>query len=208
MRPVTRSLLFAVLFAMPMMMPVPSHAQVSGGTSGGSTSTSPTASPSASPGTRTSPGRAAIPGQSGPSTASPSSDTIGNARTPSQTTRQDTYDRLPDEPGPDHRITPDDPLDSNPAAAVGPQSAFPDGRAGAAPGADSKMVPDTERATRGGSPAGQAQVDARRQEIRKEKERTAVDTLGECMKAWDPETHISKDNWKETCARTLDEPHL
>ena len=35
-----------------------------------------------------------------------------------------------------------------------------------------------------------------------------MDTLGACKKAWDPETQIGNDNWKKTCARTLDEPHL
>ena len=206
-------LLLAILFVGPIVAP---HAQVGGGTSGGtsggmtggssSMSTSPT-SPSTSPGTSTSRGRAVIPGQSGTATAPPSADTIGNARTPSETTRGDTYDRLPDEPGPDYRISPDDPLDNNPAAAAGPQSKFP-GRVGAETGADSEMIPDTQRATRGVDPASQGQVEARRQEIRKEKERTEVDTLSECMEAWDPETHIGKDEWKKTCKRTLTEPHL
>jgi hypothetical protein len=203
--------MFAVLFAMPLTMGVPLRAQTSGGSSGGTSGGMSGGSPSTSPGTSTSrstsPGAAAIPGQSGTSTAAPSSDTIGNQRTPSATTRGDTYDRLPDEPGPDYSITPGDPLDDNPAAAAGPPSKFPGGGA-TAPDADSEMVPDTTRATRGGTPASQARVDARNEEIREEKERTAVDTLGECMEAWGPETHISKDNWKDTCARTLDEPHL
>jgi hypothetical protein len=207
-------LLIAILFVGPVVAP---HAQVGGGTSGGtsggtpggssSMSTSPS-SPSTSPTTRTSPNGAVIPGQPGATTAAPSSDTIGNARAPSETTRGDTYDRLPDEPGPDYRISPDDPLDNNPAAAAGPQSKFPDGRAGADTGAGSEMIPDTNRATRGANPAGQAQAEAQRQQIRKQKERTEVDTLSECMEAWDPQTHIGKDEWKKTCARTLTEPHL
>jgi hypothetical protein len=207
-RAVTYPLLFAVAFAMPLTLIMPLHAQTSGGTSGGISGGSPSTSPGATKSSGTSPGPAAIPGQSGTSTAAPSSDTIGNERTPSATTRQDTYDRLPDEPGPDYSITPGDPLDDNPAAAAGSQNEFPAARSDDAGALESEMVPETERATRGGIPTGQPQADARTREIRKEKERTAVDTLGECMEAWDPETHISKDDWKETCARTLDEPHL
>jgi hypothetical protein len=33
-------------------------------------------------------------------------------------------------------------------------------------------------------------------------------TMSECMAAWDAETHLSKDKWRETCQRTLTEPHL
>jgi hypothetical protein len=32
--------------------------------------------------------------------------------------------------------------------------------------------------------------------------------MSECMAAWDSETHLSKDKWRETCQRTLTEPHL
>lgn len=213
-RTLAGSLLLATLFASPL-----AHAQISGGTSGGtgggsvggtstSTTTSPTtsASPSRNPPSRPS----AIPGQARGSTAPPSADTIGNARTPSSTTRGDTYDRLPDEPGPDYRLTPNDPLDNNPAAAAGTPSDFPAGNT--TPGnraqRDSEMVPDTERASRGGDTVRSAQTETRREQIRERKEHTAVDTMGECKEAWDPQTHISKDEWKQTCARTLAEPHL
>jgi hypothetical protein len=33
-------------------------------------------------------------------------------------------------------------------------------------------------------------------------------TLAECMGAWDGETHMSKDEWRNTCKRTLKEPHI
>jgi hypothetical protein len=33
-------------------------------------------------------------------------------------------------------------------------------------------------------------------------------TMSECMAAWDAETHLSKEKWRETCQRTLTEPHL
>jgi hypothetical protein len=29
------------------------------------------------------------------------------------------------------------------------------------------------------------------------------DTLGDCMSFWDPGTHMSKDEWRRTCQRTL-----
>jgi len=33
-------------------------------------------------------------------------------------------------------------------------------------------------------------------------------TTAECEGAWDAQTHMSKDKWRETCRRTLTEPHL
>ena len=33
-------------------------------------------------------------------------------------------------------------------------------------------------------------------------------TVEECMAAWEPETHMSKENWRETCERTLQGPHI
>jgi len=33
-------------------------------------------------------------------------------------------------------------------------------------------------------------------------------TMQECEAAWDAETHMSKDKWRETCSRTLTAPHL
>ena len=33
-------------------------------------------------------------------------------------------------------------------------------------------------------------------------------TMQECEAAWDAETHMSKDKWRETCRRTLTAPHL
>ena len=32
--------------------------------------------------------------------------------------------------------------------------------------------------------------------------------LNDCEAAWDKETHMSKDRWRETCRRTLTDPHL
>lgn len=33
-------------------------------------------------------------------------------------------------------------------------------------------------------------------------------TMAECEAAWDSKTHMSKDTWRDTCRRTLTEPHL
>jgi hypothetical protein len=33
-------------------------------------------------------------------------------------------------------------------------------------------------------------------------------TMGDCMAAWDSETHVSRENWRRICARTLTKPHL
>jgi hypothetical protein len=33
-------------------------------------------------------------------------------------------------------------------------------------------------------------------------------TMAECEAAWDAETHMSKETWRDTCRRTLTEPHL
>lgn len=33
-------------------------------------------------------------------------------------------------------------------------------------------------------------------------------SLAECEATWDAETHMSKEEWRETCRRTLTEPHL
>ena len=33
-------------------------------------------------------------------------------------------------------------------------------------------------------------------------------TMQECEAAWDAKTHMSKDKWRETCSRTLTDPHL
>ena len=33
-------------------------------------------------------------------------------------------------------------------------------------------------------------------------------TMQECEAAWDAETHMSKEKWRETCRRTLTDPHL
>jgi hypothetical protein len=33
-------------------------------------------------------------------------------------------------------------------------------------------------------------------------------TMAECEAAWDAKTHMSKDTWRDTCRRTLTEPHL
>ena len=33
-------------------------------------------------------------------------------------------------------------------------------------------------------------------------------TMQECEAAWDAETHMSKEKWRETCRRTLTQPHL
>jgi hypothetical protein len=33
-------------------------------------------------------------------------------------------------------------------------------------------------------------------------------TMAECEAAWDAETHMSKETWRNTCRRTLTEPHL
>jgi hypothetical protein len=40
------------------------------------------------------------------------------------------------------------------------------------------------------------------------REGAAGRTMAECEEAWDPETHMSKAKWRETCRRTLTEPHL
>jgi hypothetical protein len=32
--------------------------------------------------------------------------------------------------------------------------------------------------------------------------------MQECEAAWDEKTHMSKAKWRETCARTLTEPHI
>jgi hypothetical protein len=32
--------------------------------------------------------------------------------------------------------------------------------------------------------------------------------MAECEAAWDEKTHMSKDKWRETCSRTLTDPHL
>jgi hypothetical protein len=32
--------------------------------------------------------------------------------------------------------------------------------------------------------------------------------LADCEAAWDEETHMSRAKWRETCQRTLTEPHL
>ncbi len=32
--------------------------------------------------------------------------------------------------------------------------------------------------------------------------------MAECEAAWDEDTHMTKDKWRETCNRTLTEPHL
>ena len=34
-----------------------------------------------------------------------------------------------------------------------------------------------------------------------------VSFLAECEAAWDAETHMSKETWRDTCRRTLTEPH-
>jgi len=164
-------------------------------------------------------GRATTPGTrtgAPATTTSPSrTDPLADTRAPSSVTRRDTYDRLPDEPGPDYNPTAADPLGKNPSSALGPQSDFPDRyitdtrRDTLMPEADhrqlrpdSKVVPKSQRVT-GGAPSG-----GRPSEIRRRKEETAVDTMPECVEAWDPETHISRNQWKETCDRTLEEPHL
>ncbi len=170
---------------------------ISGGITGGATSSGTRAG---SPATTTSPSR---------------TDPLADTRAPSSVTRRDTYDRLPDEPGPDYESTAADPLGKNPSSALGPQSDFPDRyitdtrRDTLMPEADhrqlrpdSKVVPKSQRVT-GGAPAG-----GRPAEVRRRKEETAVDTMPECVEAWDPATHISRDEWKETCDRTLEEPHL
>jgi hypothetical protein len=169
--------------------------------------------PSAAAGRATTPGtRTGAPA----TTTSPSrTDPLADTRAPSSVTRRDTYDRLPDEPGPDYNPTAADPLGKNPSSALGPQSDFPDSyitdtrRDTLMPEADhrqlrpdSKVVPKSQRVT-GGAPAG-----GRPAEVRRRKEETAVDTMPECVEAWDPATHISRDEWKETCDRTLEEPHL
>jgi len=33
-------------------------------------------------------------------------------------------------------------------------------------------------------------------------------TMAECEGAWDAQTHMSKEKWRETCRRTLTSPHL
>jgi len=33
-------------------------------------------------------------------------------------------------------------------------------------------------------------------------------TMAECEAAWDAETHMSKEKWRDTCRRTLTAPHL
>jgi len=33
-------------------------------------------------------------------------------------------------------------------------------------------------------------------------------TMAECEGAWDAQTHMSKEKWRETCRRTLTDPHL
>lgn len=33
-------------------------------------------------------------------------------------------------------------------------------------------------------------------------------TMAECEAAWDPETHMSKETWHDTCRRTMTGPHL
>lgn len=33
-------------------------------------------------------------------------------------------------------------------------------------------------------------------------------TMAECEAAWDSKTHMSKETWRDTCQRTLTEPHL
>lgn len=169
--------------------------------------------PSAAAGRATPSGTRAGP----PATTTPPSgaDPLADTRAPSSVTRRDTYDRLPDEPGPDYESTAEDPLGKNPSSALGPQSDFPDRyitdtrRDTLMPEADhrqlrpdSKVVPKSQRVT-GGAPAG-----GRPAEVRRRKEETAVDTMPECVEAWDPATHISRDEWKETCDRTLEEPHL
>jgi hypothetical protein len=155
-------------------------------------------------------------GSRSPTTTSPSrTDPLADTRAPSPVTRRDTYDRLPDEPGPDYDTSPADPLGNNPASAVGPQSEYPDRYTtdtrsdSLLPEADqrqlrpdSKVVPKSRRVT-GGTPSG-----GRASEVRRRKEKTAVDTMPECVDAWDPETHIDKNEWKETCQRTLEKPHL
>ena len=32
--------------------------------------------------------------------------------------------------------------------------------------------------------------------------------MKDCEAAWDEKTHMSKDKWRETCSRTLTDPHL
>jgi hypothetical protein len=43
---------------------------------------------------------------------------------------------------------------------------------------------------------------------RSNREGAAGATMQECEAAWDAETHMSKEKWRETCRRTLTKPHL
>jgi hypothetical protein len=58
---------------------------------------------------------------------------------------------------------------------------------------DRRTSGDPARATAGGQAVRQGAVGK---------------TLAECEATWDAETHMSKEEWRETCRRTLSEPHL
>ena len=83
-----------------------------------------------------------------------------------------------------------------------------------APGDDRGRTTDVRRNADPGSAGLPARAETRRQEPDQlsgggaTRQGAVGQTMSECEAAWDAKTHMSKVAWRDTCKRTLTEPHL
>jgi len=209
---ITKQLALILLYAAVALFPIAAIAQSSGGSGGGSSGGGSSAGSagggsvgggaagrgtgSRSTGRSLGGSSATIPGT--PNTnpngfrnnASPT--TTPGLRTPAQeNTRQRAMDLRNSEPSTSQPTTPGDTRGRT--SDVGQEDEQPSPNSGALP---ERVSPgrstDVNELSAGGS----------------SRQGAVGRTMAECEGAWDAQTHMSKEKWRETCRRTLTDPHL